>query len=399
MIFRACLWLIILSLSVPLSLAAQPSVTPWWLSLEQGKQKFRGGDYGGALMSFEDARRQRRSMYEQMEKNFIIFLSERDVRRLGDTLEWVERYSYERHYFAASRALEELYFRVPKTELNNSAAAALEAIGRLKDYPEAEYWIGETYRVEGELTLAMSQFRKALALSDLFEDPGYTLEIRYKIAAILRIRQEYNDFEKALLAVINEFDTLWINANRAEARAIEISKQEEGAKKQPIPYDEASASFASQAMTRTLENSGIDRFMEMYRYNNNKVERAHRILGFYYALSGRPLAQQHMMFAFLIQNTIILEEVKKRRFDSEFTSLVNLTEEIRRSAVLSSYIQEVEYYKTAYYLSDSLYRSGKLSVARSLWTFLAGVPEAGEWRDRAISQLRNPRMEPIVEMP
>jgi hypothetical protein len=54
----------------------------------------------------------------------------------------VERYSYDRHYTAAAAALEELYYRIPKTSLNNSALAALAALGRLKDYPEAEFWIG-----------------------------------------------------------------------------------------------------------------------------------------------------------------------------------------------------------------------------------------------------------------
>ena len=42
------------------------AVIPWWLSLEYGKQKFRAGDYGDALILFEDARRDRRAAYEQM---------------------------------------------------------------------------------------------------------------------------------------------------------------------------------------------------------------------------------------------------------------------------------------------------------------------------------------------
>jgi hypothetical protein len=136
----------------------------------------------------------------------------------------------------------------------------------------------------------------------------------------------------------------------------------------------------------------------MYRYNNRAVEQAHRQLGFFFAVSGRA-AQQHLMYAFLIQNTIILEEVKQRRYNFTFTDLSALADEINRSPLLTSYIQEVEYYKTAYYLAASLYRGGKSTVARNFWEFLAERPEAGEWQARARVQLRNPHLEPIVRMP
>jgi tetratricopeptide (TPR) repeat protein len=377
---------------------AQTVTQPWWLTLEQGKLKYRNGDYGGALLSFEDARRQRRAMYEQMERDFINLLSLMEVRGIGDNLELVERFSRERYYTAASAALAELYYRVPKESLKNSASAALTAIGKLKDYPEAEYWIGEIYRVEGELTLALSQFRKAYEMSELSDDPGFGTDLLYRIAGILMTRQEYNEMESYLLAIINDEDLnpLWVNANKSESG---METNGNGRNPTPVPYAQASASFASQAMTRTLENDGIDRFLELYRYNNSVVERAHRQLGFFYAITGRPSAQQHLMFAFLIQNTVIIEEARRRQYGFTYTNLAALAEEINKSPILLSYIDTVEYYKTAYYLGSSLYRNGKTAVARSFWTFLASQPQAGEWYSRAIVQLRNPHLEPVVEMP
>jgi hypothetical protein len=388
-------------------LFAQRITQPWWLSLEQGKQKFRNGDYGGALLSFEDARRDRRVVYEQMERDLINFLSINEVRRIGDSLEILESYSRDRYYTGVSAALDELYYRVPKQSLNNSAAAALQAIGKLKDYPEAEYWIGEVYRIEGELPLALAQYRKTYAMRELMEDPGFGITLQYKISSILRIRQEYNEMERGLLSIINDFDTLWMNTRRAESTRMENAGIENAL---PVPYAQASASFASQAMARTLENEGISRFLELYRYNNNTVEQAHRLLGFHYAVTGRPTAQQHLMFAFLIQNTIIIEEITRRQFDfsisdpegrrdNRIRELLVLAEEINKNPVLLSYVEETEYYKTVYYLGASLYRNGRTTVARDFWEFLASQPQAGEWYGRAVMQLRNPHMEPIVEMP
>jgi hypothetical protein len=219
-------------------------------------------------------------------------------------------------------------------------------------------------------------------MRDNLEDPGFSTALRYKISSIHGTRQEYTEMERSLLYIINDLDTLWINSNATETS-----------------YQQASASFARSAMTRTLENDGVNRFLELYRYNNLQVEQAHRLLGFYYASTGRPSAQQHLMFAFLIQNTIIIEEVRRRQFDFIFTDLPALAREINRSALLLSFVDEVEYYRTTYFLAASLFRNGRLPIARTLWEFLATQPQAGEWHGRAIEQLRSPRHELIVERP
>ncbi|MDR2434958.1 MAG: hypothetical protein LBD47_10385 [Treponema sp.] len=386
------------------SVAAQvPANRPWWYTLERGKNLYRDGDYGNALLAFEDARRERRAMYERMEQDFISLLSVAEVRRLGDSLEWVERYAGERSYTSVSAALEELYYRVPRESFNNSATAALDALGRLKDYPEAEYWIGETYRAEGELTIALNQFRKAWEQRALFENQGFATELLYKIAGIYKTiplqnpqngqynQRAYNEMERTLLLII-EGDTLWSSSALAGQRPPD----------ETVPYAEASASFARRAMTRTLEQEGVVRFLTMYRYRNTEAEEAHRLLGFYYSLSGRhSRAQEHLMFAFLIQNTVIIEELIRREYDFAFTSLEALIEETGRSLILSAYTAKADYYKTAYYLAASLYGNGKAAAARELWAFLASRSEAGEWQNRAAAQLGpgGPRLERTVEMP
>jgi len=385
---KVSLFFILLTVSVP---AFAQQTPPWWLSLEYGKQRFRSGDLGNALLLFEDARRDRRAMYEKMERDFIAFLSAREVRRLGDSLDSVEQFSYERYYLSASAALEELFYRVPKASFNNSATAALEAFGNLKNYPEAEYWIGEVYRVEGELTLALAQYRRALSMRGALEDPGFAVSLYYKIAEIHRIRQEYNEMERTLLAVISEKDVLWMNANEAQ-----ITRLNEEAR---VPYAQASASFARAGMTRTLENNGINRFMELFRYSNGIVEEAHRQLGFYYVVRGRASALPHLMFAFLIQNTIIIQEIQRRQYDFTFTDLSALAQGFSRNSLLLSYIDEVEYYKTIYYLGAALFRAGQSPAAISLWNFLATQPQAGEWYNRAVVQLLNPQPEAVIETP
>jgi len=370
---------------------------PWWLSLEYGKQRFRTGDYGDALILFEDARRGRKAVFEQMEKDLISLLSLSEVRRLGDHLDWVERYAQERHYTAAYNALLELYYRVPKASLHNSAAAALSAIGKLKSFPEAEYWIGEIYRIEGELPLALAQYRRTYEMRENLEDSMFSVTLQYNMAEILRIRQEYNEMTRTLHAIISEHDNLWVNANRAETHRNTNAQTGRGAV--PVPYEQAEASFARSSMANILKNNGINRLLELYRYNNLTVEPAHRLLGFHYSATGLLSAQEHLMFAFVIQNTIIIEEIRRHQFDFTFTNLLSLVPEINRSGLLSAFVDEVEYYKTIYYFAASLFKNNNAPVARNLWEFLASVPQAGEWQSRAQSQLRAPRLEQIITMP
>jgi tetratricopeptide (TPR) repeat protein len=307
-----------------------------------------------------------------MEQDLIDLLSVPEVRRLGDSLDLVESYIAERGRIDAAAALAELYYRTPRESLGNSAQAALEAIGRYKDFPDAEYWIGEAYRVEGEYGIALKQYERAYEQKALLESPGFDLEILYKIADIHRLRQEYTAMEERLLEILMR-DSLW---------------------------QEDSSSFIRTAMMRTLENEGAGRFLTLYRYNNQDTERAHRLLGFYYHALGRHnRGAEHLLFAFLIHNSVMIDAIVRTEFDFTFSSLEALMAQTLRRNALKTYMEDVEYYKTIYYLGTSLNGSGKAQPARELWYFLSRRNDAWEWNVRSTAQLRGPFLERAVELP
>ena len=227
---------------------------PYWYTLEQGKHYFRSGDYGEALVAFEGARDQRRAMYSRMEQELIDLLSIPEARRLGDSLDLLESYIAERGHIDAAAALEELYYRVPRDSLGNSAQSALTAIGRLKDFPDAENWIGEAYRVEREYGIALRQYERAWEQRALLETPGFDLEILYKIADLHRLRQEYAAMEERLLEILMR-DTLW---------------------------QEDTSSFIRAAMMRTLENEGVS---SCHRVSRIRISRSRSSMAAYSCLS------------------------------------------------------------------------------------------------------------------
>ena len=367
--------IIILFLLCAITANAQTN-RPWWYSLEEGKALFSSGSYGDALMAFEDARRNRVTQFTRMEQDFITLLSNPSVRRLGDSLDFLEKYIADNNETAAAAALAELYYRVPKDSLKGSAKRALEEFDQLKNYPEAEYWLGETYKAEGELSLALRQFERAWGNRAFLETPGFDTEILYRITDIHRIRREYQEMEK---------------------RANEII---EGADSSGVPRDSLwTGNRIRAAMARVLENEGVNRFLSLYRHDNTLTERAHRLMGFFcYASNRYSLAAEYLMFAFLIQNTVLIDEAIRTEFDYSFTSLEDLAVYVRSKPGLTEYLEETEYYRTIYYLASALFANGKTRPARELWAFLAGSANAGEWGNRA---RRNPSpfLDRAIEMP
>ncbi|MDR0409720.1 MAG: hypothetical protein LBH18_04915 [Spirochaetaceae bacterium] len=366
---------LILTIAMTISLQAQQRLNKerhYWFTLETGKKLFREGFYGDALTAFQDARNNRREMYSKMEQDLITLFSLPEVRRMNDSLDRIEIYIAERGQIDAAAALNEVYYRVGREALGNSTQRALECLDRLKNYPEADYWIGESYRLMGDNEIALRQFNETLRNSENLDNPAFTVEIRYKIAEIEYLRQRYNEMERQL-QIILERDSLW--------------RQDDN-------------SFVREAMNRTIENSGVNRFLQMYRHKSGETERAHRLLGRYFYVSGRHgKALPHLIFAFLIQNTTIIDEVTAGRFDFKFTNMENLMTELARRDDIKDYMKKTDYYQTIYYLAAALYATNKENPARELWNFLAGRDDAAEWRGRARAQLRAPFVETPQEMP
>ncbi|MCL2557302.1 MAG: hypothetical protein FWE09_02360 [Treponema sp.] len=357
--------------------ASVPGQRGWWLTLQRGQVMFDRGDYGNALLAFEDARRERMAMFDRMERDLIDALSLPEVRRLGDALDWVDQALRDWRLSEAAAALDELFFRVPRASFGNSLAAALEAFWNLRYFPEAEIWIGRTFMASGEFGLALAQFGSALERRDLFENPVLITETLYDMAWIYRARREFQEMERALQSILEE-SALWTGTGE----------------------NWQSGTFARDAMTRTLQLDGVERLLVLYRYDDARGARAHRELGFFYLADGRHArAQEHLMFALVIQSTAIIDELIRRRFDFTFTGLPSLAAEIARDPTLSAYALDSEYFRVIFYLANALHGNGHAARARELWTFLARHGGAGEWQARAATQLVSPQIGATSVMP
>ncbi|MCA1950146.1 MAG: hypothetical protein LDL24_06225 [Treponema sp.] len=367
-------FLVLLHFTNPFPLLAQVSEDPYWLVLEKGKQYFRNSEYGKALNAFEDAKRKRDAVYSKMQKDWIDFLSLNEVRALGDSLSKLELFLKDKPNKRISDIISEIKYQYKDTVIQDSSQKIISLIDQLRIYPEVEFWIGEVYRIEGELKIALKQYERSLSQQLSVENNGFTTVIRYKIAEMHYLLKDYLNYEKVLINILSS-DTLW-------------------------SADTRSQSFIRTAMFKTLTEDGINRFLVLYRYDLTDVEPAHRKLGFYYYTTGRyDKAVEHLTYAFLIQNTLLIKEIQRREYGYIFSDYTQLLRNLNRYVDLEPFIVDIDYYKTNYYLAAALFAVGQRSTAFSLWTILSKYEQAEEWQKRSQTQLKKPYIEPINQQP
>jgi len=374
---RAVVFLVLSSLFINLlghPAIAQSVSDPYWLLLEKGKQYYRSREYGKALIAFEDAKRNKDERYIRMQKDFIEFLSKDEVRALGDSISKISLYLKDKPNERISYILAEVKFYFSDSVIQDSANKIISLFDILRLYPEAEYWIGEVYREEGESTIALQQYNRALSQQMVVEPNEFTTQIQYRIAEMYHILNNYQSYEKTLIDIVSK-DSLWDGDARSEL-------------------------FIKTAIFKTLTNDGVNRFLTLYRHDATQVEKAHRLLGFYYYATGRyDKSVEHLTYAFLIQNTILIKEYQIREYGYVFTDYFRLIAGISRYTDLETYMQDVDYYKTVYYLAAALYATGQRTTAFSLWTILTKTNPAGEWQKRSQLQIKKPYIEPVNERP
>ena len=227
------------------------------------------------------------------------------------------------------------------------------------------------YRSEGEYGIALAQYQKAYDQKELVEESGFGLDILYRMADISALRRDDLGMEKNLNEILKTDDS-WNEEN-----------------------------LGRSMMVNSAANNGLDRFLVLYRNDKAELEKAHRLLGLYYYRSNRQnRAVEHLLFSFLIQNTVIIEALKKQRYDYRFTTLETLLRDIAESGrdlrrELERYMTSSGYYMVLYYLGNAFYGDGRSAAARGIWSFLAnrGPPE---WSGRAGSQLSRPVLDGVA---
>lgn len=364
-----------------------PGDEPAWLSLERGKRAYADKDFGAAIVYFDAAIEKRRTVYEAAEARLGQVRTAKAA--MGESIRnslsaFAAEDFIQRDYAALSRGREptssSLLADLRKERISDSHRAFIDVllavleyrdiaslgdsmaelalqVHRLRRYPEAEYWKGRVFFVEGELSLAEAQFERAYAMADSLDVGEERYTVLYALAGIYELRDNRVAWENALRRISDELE-VGIDA------------------------------YLRSAMLSTLLESGFERFMTLYRLDALYSLRANAELAFFYLERGRAQALERSAVAVNMVVTKAIAMMKAREPDYTWLGLEDFLRRGKADAAVSRYLDEVEAFRLLLGLGDALYIAGARAPAAYLWRNVASwgpSPQAAVARSRLVS--------------
>jgi hypothetical protein len=386
---------ILACLMVVTVLHAQPvvpplSAEPAWLSLERGKRLYNDKDFGGAFMAFELAVISRRESFQTAAQRLEQVMATPTVKAAGDSIrrilaafaaeEFIQR-DYAAMVAASQGSLRRLLTTMlgqkisdshrafltvllqvleyrPESALDDSAALLIRQVHLLSRYPEAEYWKGRVFMVEGELGLAEFQFRRADDWRESLENPGERLTILYSLLDLQETRSDMVAWEET----------------------IRVLRADDQIEQDP---------FLRDAMMSTLRNPGFDRFMLLYRIEATGSLEANRRWAEFLLDRGRRNADLYAAVAVNMVLTRAISMLRVRDSSYMWAGLEDFLVRAYNRNEVASYLRDQELNRMLLVLADALYIATARQNAFVLWRTVADsgvLPHASV----ATARLRNP---------
>ncbi len=256
-------------------------------------------------------------------------------------------------------------------EFGEAVRAFRRAIEHGGPYPEAEAGIGEVYLIEGSLSLAERQFRRAIQQRGALSVPEDEYRLWYRLAEVYRLQENLRAYELSLLEIV-ENDERFV--------ADEYSGERDGYR-------------------RVIREDGLDRLLVLYRQRDDFARRAHALLGEHYLRIGNyTRALEHLLFANLKVLTEIIELERERDPRYEFSAVGELLDRVEPQREWREYLAATGIYRSIYYLGSALYGDDpSLATPWAIWGIVAEREVAGEWALRAQEQIADPELEPLID--
>lgn len=243
------------------------------------------------------------------------------------------------------------------------------SLEKQKSYPEAERWIGQVYEAEGEYALAEKQYLKAYDLRNLLYIPEDRYTILYDLSRIHYYGSNYKKYEEALQLIVKD-DTQFQDR-----------------------YNELPVLFV-----KNIKDFGFDKVLSLYRVSGQFSLEAHGRLGVFYYKTGRyDRALLHLTYAAVSASSRMLEELKRKDPEFQFSSLDNSFLLTSANPLLVAYLSDVGLFEFLYYLGATLIAESEPVRAAEIWNVVVRRCPVTSVKDKAAKQLRSPYIEPLID--
>jgi tetratricopeptide (TPR) repeat protein len=244
-----------------------------------------------------------------------------------------------------------------------------EAINAAGIFPEAEMAIGDVYFEEGELDLALSQYKKAYNQRKGFYISNSQYDVLYRMARLYESKELYKLMEDTLVSIIGD----------------------------DRHFVETATSRLRTQVEKNYVDKGLDHVLLLYRFVPSFAMKAHSKLGWFYYRTGRfSQSVSHLLYSVTYGVSEINAYLRERDVNYEFSSLQDVLAEVEKSPELQSFVGEVDLYKDLYYLAGATFADGYPQHALDLWSLISKFPSGGMYQGLSRQQLKSPRIEPLL---
>ncbi len=377
--------------------AGMPAVAgtePSWLSFERGKRLYVSKDFGNALLAFDNAIEYRRVAFARAKERLLVVLETKTAKKIEGKLSALldafatedflaseykkmlkstngmlrplikllktERISESHRAFL--EVLELVLQYRPLESLSDSLGALKNSVEELSLYPEAEYWKGRVFLIEGELAITIQQYLRAFEMRGSLEIPEDRYMILYSLAEIYATSKDYLAWENTMKRILMD---------------------------DKLAGEPAIDPFLRDAMLATLSSAGLDRFMTLYRMQPSFSLKANFEIAAYYLERGRARAPVHAAIAVNMILTRAIAIFAAKEWDFSWAGLVDFLERAKTREDVAAYLEDTHLVPLLMTLADSLYVANSRQSAMAIWQAVSGG-SAIPWSASAKKRLANP---------
>ncbi|MCL2705215.1 MAG: hypothetical protein FWE72_03295 [Spirochaetaceae bacterium] len=221
------------------------------------------------------------------------------------------------------------------------------------EYPEAEYWIGKIFENEGENTIALRQYEKALTISYKAQSSEFYIAILLSIANIYEKQKKYSLYEDTLTKIIND-----------------VKKSA----KTDMEYE--------KILGDRLIGSGLDKAIFYFRYDLDSLINPYGELGVYYLKNTRDRnAIRYLASAVIIIFSRIIEVNREYDPHYEYIDSRNLLLNSEKDNKTKEYMIASGLYKYLFYLALGLDNIGEYKESDYIFSFLSESNVKNDYND------------------
>ncbi len=235
---------------------------------------------------------------------------------------------------------------------------------RIKDYPEAEYYIGQIFENEGEFPLALRQYERAELLKDDLEVKSFYIKITVKKAELYKKMKKPNLYQETLEDLLDKESG---DRNKKEYMKI---------------------------LPERLMDKGLANLFNYYRLEGDELVYPSGELGIYFF----QLSQDNNSLKYLTPSVLIIMTKAfniLRDYDPEyvFSDINSFIKSCEKFSATEKYFAASGFYRYLFYLALGLSNKGEIEESYNIFKIISDSSISGNFREiseRIINNINNP---------